>query len=152
MFLPALGIHDHGDKVRRSCRQTGYASGGSQLQIPSTGSTSHLHRGQIDGGGRPISSSIFGSHSAEQQPRRPSAKTGRTPGILARIRRRSAVFSPDGQQFLISICPRRTWACGLQQRNGMPSLVYGSMLSRKAKHFLDNFASECIFITAQPSY
>lgn len=23
----------------------------------------------------------------------------------------------------------------------MPSLVYGSMLSRKAKHFLDNFAS-----------
>jgi hypothetical protein len=33
-----------------------------------------------------------------------------------------------------------------------PSLVDGSMLSGKAKHFLDNFASECIFISAQPSY
>jgi hypothetical protein len=32
------------------------------------------------------------------------------------------------------------------------SLVDGSMLSGKAKHFLDNFASECIFIPAQPSY
>jgi len=31
-------------------------------------------------------------------------------------------------------------------------LVDGSMLSGKAKHFLDNFASEYIFIAAQPSY
>jgi hypothetical protein len=31
-------------------------------------------------------------------------------------------------------------------------IVDGSMLSGKAKHFLDNFASECIVIPVQPSY
>jgi len=55
--------------------------------------------------------------------------------------------------FLDSNLPKVHMGCAACSREMVrPSLVDASMLSGKAKDFLDNFASECIFIPIQRSY